>query len=698
MSNIPTRGNYILVDTPDSLDGAAPAPKPQQRGMELAGWVVDKIRPWEDHRNRGYQRLWSEYWRMWRGKWAPEDMNRQSERSRLIAPALAQAIDMTVSEVEEAVFGKEVWFDIADDVNDQDRVDALIARDNLLEDLERVNARDAISEAILNAAIFGTGIVKLNTIVTQDQKPSRDPETFRVEAKGKERVFITVESIRPDEFIPDPAGKTITEMLGAAQRIKKPLHSVLEKIEAGTYRKDALALLMPSHGATEANEIDADDPQAMTQPTDSDEVDIIEYHGKVPLKLLNKLIEAKTALDEILELDETLNPSEDDGTLVEAIVTVANESILLRAMPNPFVMKDRSIIAFQFEKVPGRFWGRGVSEKGYNPQKALDAELRARQDALGFISSPMIAVDSGRVPRGYKMEIKPGKIWTVQGNPADIISPVKIGEINAATFNQSDAMERMVQMGTGAFDTASSLKSQSQSGASGVSSNSMMMGAFVKRAKKGIQNVDRNFLSPLVQKIMWRYMQFEPRRYPQDYDFSVKATLGMVAREVEAANMNQTMAMIPEEFGKVSLVLAQSIIEMGSSPAKAQILKTINEALAPPPPEVVKQQKELAEAQQQAALAQLQGVLLANQKTIAEIKKLLAEAEQKAHEAGVADDKIALEVGQLRVQLEELKVYEQQNQLQLKKLSQTDRQLDQKDRELDIKEKQANKPKPSTSS
>ncbi len=692
MSNIPTRGQYILIDTPDSVGDAA-TPKKQQKGQRIVGWVMDKIGPWEDHRNRGYQRLWAEYWRLWRGKWSQEDRNRESERSRLIAPALAQAIDQTVSELEEGIFGKEVWFDIVDDLEDQDRVDALMARDFLLEDFDAVNAKDAVSEAVLNAAIFGTGIVKLNTIVSREHKLERDEEGT-LKQGGKERVYVTVESIRADEFIPDPSGKTIQEMLGVAHRIKRPMHSVLEKIESGMYRKDALDMLMPGHGATEGQEIDKDDPQAMTQPTDSDQVDVVEYHGKIPLELLNELTEARTALDDILAAEDEEDPVDLRGEMVEVIVTIANEGVLLRAIPNPFVMKDRSIIAFQFEKVPGRFWGRGISEKGYNPQKALDAELRARQDALGFISSPMIAVDSGRIPRSTKLEIKPGKIWTTQGNPAEIVNPVSIGEINPATFNQTDAMERMVQMGTGSFDTASALKSQSQSGANGVSSNSMMMGAFVKRAKKAIQSIDRNFLTPLVQKVMWRYMQFMPRRYPQDYEFNVKATLGMVAREVESANLNQTMAMMPEEFGKARLVVAQAIIEMGSAPNKAQILKTINEALAPPPPEVQQQQQELAEAQRQAALAQLQGALLANQKTIAEIKKLLAEAEKFAHAAGVEDDKLVIQMNELKVQLAELEEYRVSNQLQLKKLDQQNRALDQKDRELDIKEKVANKPKP----
>lgn len=693
MSNVPTRGNYILVDTPDSAEGLKAAPKIRQKGAELVGWVVDTVRPWEDHRNRGYQRIWSEYWRLWRGKWASEDATRQSERSKLIAPALAQAIDTTVSEIEEAVFGKEVWFDIADDVNDEDKVDALLARDALLEDLDDVNVADVVSETLQNAAIFGTGIVKLNTIVTRKNEIRRDPVSSKVEASDDERVYVTVESIRPDEFIPDPSGKTINEMLGCAHRVKKPLHSILEKIEAGTYRKDALSLLMPAQ-TREDNEIDSDDPQAMSQPTDADQVDVLEYHGKIPLEFFNKINEVRTPLDELLAADIKLNPGSARGEYIEAIVTVANEGILLRAMANPFVMKDRSIIAFAFEKVPGRFWGRGVAEKGYNPQKALDSELRARQDALGFISAPMLAVDSGRIPRGYKLEVRPGKVWAVQGNPAEVLSAVEIGRIDSATFNQTDTMERMVQMGTGAFDTASALKSQSQSGANGVSSNSMMMGSFVKRSKKPIRQVDKNLLTPLVQKAMWRYMQFNPQRYPQDYKFQVKATLGLVAREVEAASLNQTMAMMPEEFSKVKLGIVQSIVEMGSAPNKAQMMKLINEALAPPPPEVQEQQKQLADAQQQAALAQLQGVLLDNQKKIAEIKKLLAESEKFAHQAGVEDDKIMLEVAKIRQMMEELEAFRDQNQIALRKIGQQDRALDIKEQELAIKRAAVNK-KPS---
>ncbi len=64
--------------------------------------------------------------------------------------------------------------------------------------------------------------------------------------------------------------------------------------------------------------------------------------------------------------------------MVEALVTLTEDGFVLRAVENPYRMKDRPYVAYQHDSVPGEFWGRGVAEKGYNPQKALDAELRAR--------------------------------------------------------------------------------------------------------------------------------------------------------------------------------------------------------------------------------------------------------------------------------------------------------------------------------
>lgn len=681
MSIVQTQGNEILVDTPDSAPNMNQAYKAP--GAELTSWVIEKTEAWKNHRDRGYSRRWQEYWRMWRGRWSDADKSRQSERSRLIAPALAQAIEATVAEIEEGALSKDVWIDIADDIADQDKADAQLTRDILLEDLNEVNAKDALAEAALNSAIFGTGIAKISVAVTKDSTPIRNTNTGQMEVDEKDRVRVYIESVRPDEFIPDPSGKTIHEMLGCAHEVTVPVHSVLEKIKAGTYRKEALPFVAMAAQTTSSHEADASELERSFSPNEGDSIKITEYHGKVPLFLLNDVHRGTTPIDEILGIERKIQPEAGDGELVEAIVTIGNNGVLLRAQLTPFVMKDRSFIAFPFEKVPGRFWGRGVAEKGYNPQKALDAEVRSRIDALGFISSPMLGVDTGRMSRGFKYEIKPGKVWKTQGDPANILRPIEIGNLNQNTFNQAGEMERMVQMGTGAFDTASSLgKQSSTSGANAASSNSLMMGAFVKRSKRAIHNFSRNFISPIIKKTLWRYMQFDPTRYPTDYQFRAIGGTGIVAREVEAMQLTQLLGMLPQQFPQVAAVVAKGVIDNSSVYNKKEITAAIDAALQPPSEEEQQKQQQLADAQLQAALAEAQGKLLDNQHTLAKIRSELAEAEMKSRKADVEDEKVQQEQQRIALQAAEIEQFMQQNKIAMQRLQLQERQLDLKARQV----------------
>lgn len=649
-SVVPTQGNLILVDTPDTAAGKTAVPE----GWGLTAWLVGKAKMWEPIRNRQNPK-WAEYWRLWRGQWDPQDKNRQSERSRLIAPALANAIEQSVAEVEEGIFSKDIWFDIADDVADQDRLDAYMTRDMLLEDMEKAQVRSTTSEACTNAAIFGTGIIKLGLDVR------KDPIT------GQRKVLVVPESVRPDEFIPDPSGRDVNEMLGCFHKISKyPLHAVLERIALGHYRKEALAFLGPQ-GTPDAQVIDPNDPEAYTLAGDAESVEILEYHGKVPLKLLHSALGSSTPLDEVLSEDLRRRPDYGDGPMVEAIVTIANGSVLLKAEVNPFRYSDRSIIAFQWEKVPGRFWGRGVAEKGYNPQKALDAEIRSRIDSLGYVSAPMVAVDAGRVPRGFKLQVKPGKVWLTQGPPNEVFQPVKLGNLEQGTFVHGQEMERMVQMGTGSFDTAVPLKQQSQSGASAATSNSMMMGAFVKRSKRAIRNIDENLLRPMIQKALWRYTQYAPSRYPQDYEMVVKATMGIVAREVEAAQLTQLLGMMPEGFGGVSLVIIRGIIDNSSVANKAEIHQAINEALKPNP-EAEQKQKQMENLEMERVVAEVANLRLENSKIQAEIREILTQAAVNVRKAEVEDDKVDIETERVRIAREELESFEEQNRIAMKRL------------------------------
>ena len=70
--------------------------------QSLEEWVMSKCDEWRDHYESTYSQRFDEYYRLWRGQWSTEDSQRSSERSRIISPALQQAVESNVAEMEEA--------------------------------------------------------------------------------------------------------------------------------------------------------------------------------------------------------------------------------------------------------------------------------------------------------------------------------------------------------------------------------------------------------------------------------------------------------------------------------------------------------------------------------------------------------------------------------------------------------------------
>ena len=108
-----------------------------------------RLEGWRNHREINYTAKWDEYYRLWRGVWDAQDRLRNSERSKIIAPALQQAVESSVAELEEATFGRGKWFDLQDDMLDADPSEAEYVRNLLQEDLEKTGVKDAIAEVFL---------------------------------------------------------------------------------------------------------------------------------------------------------------------------------------------------------------------------------------------------------------------------------------------------------------------------------------------------------------------------------------------------------------------------------------------------------------------------------------------------------------------------------------------------------------------
>jgi len=346
---------------------------------------------------------------------------------------------------------------------------------------------------------------------------------------------------------------------------------------------------------------------------------------------------------------------------------------LLKAEANPYMMEDRPIIAFPWDVVPSRFWGRGICEKGYNSQKALDAEIRARIDALALTIHPMLAMDATRLPRGTRPEVRAGKVILTNGSPNEVLKPFNFGNINQLTFAQADALQRMVQTATGAIDSAGIPGSiNGDATAAGIS---MSLGAIIKRHKRTLINFQESFLIPFVTKAAHRYMQFSPEEYPvADYKFHTSSSLGIIAREYEVSQLVQLLQTMSPETPMYSQLI-MSIIDNMNLSNREQLIEALSQANQPDPQaqeaQLVAQEAQLAfQASQTAAL---NGQALESQ----------ARASKLATEANVIPEE--LEINKLKAVTANIRQGTQDDKEFEKRLKLADRLL--KEREISAKER-----------
>ena len=578
----------------------------------LEEWVMTKCENWRDHYESNYEQSFEEYYRLWRGQWDPADSERASERSRIISPALQQAVESNVAELEEATFGRGKWFDITDDTNDQNKQDILYLRKKLTEDFEACKVRKAVAECLINSAVFGTGVGEITLEEIKEMAPATQPimdgQLTAVGVNITDRVVVKLKPVLPQNFLIDPVATSVDDAMGVAIDEFVSKHSVEILQEQGVYNEAPIESAAP--------DADLEPDQDLTIYND-DKVRLTKYYGLVPRELLEA---------EGVDVEE-------DSKYVEAIVVIANGGTLLKAEANPYMMNDRPVVAFPWDVVPGRFWGRGVCEKGYNSQKALDTELRARIDALSLTIHPMLAIDATRLPRGARPEVRPGKMILTNGDPREVLQPFNFGQVGQITFAQAASLQQMVQQATGAVDSAGIAgQVNGEATAAGIS---MSLGAIIKRHKRTLINFQQSFLLPFVSKAAHRYMQFDPENYPvADYKFNATSTLGIIAREYEVTQLVQLLQTMKQD-SPLYPVLIQSIIDNMNLSNREELIATMQQASQPNP-----QAQQMAMVAQQAQVEFQQAQTAALQGQAAESQ---ARAGKYAIEAQLAPQELEIE-------------------------------------------------------
>jgi hypothetical protein len=413
----------------------------------------------------------------------------------------------------------------------------------------------------------------------------------------------------------DPNANTIEDSLGVAIEEYMSYYTVVQGIENKIYRK---VNIVPSYRSTKLEETQE---QVIYR---SDKIPVIRYYGLVPRAMLAGLEQSESKVVELFPED---SPADEYSDMVEAVVVIADNQYLLKAEENPYMMKDRPMIAYQADSMPGRFWGRGTCEKGYNMQKAIDSQIRSHLDSLALTTAPMMAMDATRLPRGAKYEVRPGKNFLVNGNPSEIMLPFKFGSTDTGNITTAQTFQQMLLAATGTLDS-SNMPNQVATGEASGAGLSMALSGLMKKNKRALINFQEDFLIPFVERAAWRFMQFNPERYPvQDFNFVPCSTLGMVAREYEQQQMVGLMQTLGPN-SPITPVLLQGIIQSSSLSNREEIVATLQKMSQPDP--------QAQQVQQQAQMLDLQNKQAATEALSAQAAKNKADAAKTMVEAQLA--------------------------------------------------------------
>jgi hypothetical protein len=568
--------------------------EPTEADKELTAFVVDHCTKWRDYRDTNFLPDWLEYERIFRGQWASEDKTRESERSRIVTPATQQAVETRHAEIMEAIFGQGEFFDIEDNIQDVNGnpIDVEMIKAQLMEDFKKDKIRKSIDQIELMAEIYGTGIGEIVVKTEKEYIPAtqaipNQPGQAAIGVIERDRIAVKIMPVNPKNFLFDPNGTSIDDCMGVAIEKYVSIHKVVAGIEKGIYRKVDIT---PTYEDT-----DLEPTQEVSQYQD-EKVLLLTYYGLVPREYLNNLEENK----DIVELFPENSAADDYTDMVEAIIVIANDGMLLKAEENPYMMKDRPVLSYQDDTIPNRLLGRGTVEKAFNMQKAIDAQTRSHLDSLALSTSPMIAMDATRLPRGMKFEVKPGKAILTNGAPSEILYPFKFGQTDPNNLATAKEFERMLLQATGTLDSQG-MVSQSARDGGGMS---MAVASIIKKYKRTLVNFQEDFLIPFIKKAAFRFMQFDPERYPSvDMNFVPTATLGIIAREYEQQQFIGLLQTLGAETPVLPIIL-KGIVANSSLSNRMELIAKLDEMMQPNPQQQQMQQMQ-AELAMQAAQAQI---------------------------------------------------------------------------------------------
>jgi len=423
--------------------------------------------------------------------------------------------------------------------------------------IEESNGSSEIRNALLEAALLGTGIVKgpfnfnkrLNKWTNTPQGREYSPVDVRVPR---------IEFVSCWDFYPDPSATDMDECEYVIHRHRMNRSQIRALRNMPYFDEDAIRECLqqgPNYVDRGYESHLRDDNNAYDTETT---FEVLEYWG---------IMDAEYAKEAGIELPDDID--ELDEVQINAWVC-GNK--LLRAVVNPFTPFRLPYNAFPYERNPYNFFGIGVAENMDDSQQIMNGHARMAIDNLALAGSLVFDVDESALVGGQNMEVYPGKVFRRQaGMPGQSIYGLKFPNTAPENMMMFDRFRQLADEQTG-IPSYSHGQTGVQSMTRTASGMSMLLGASSLNIKTVIKNLDDFLLKPLGEAYYQWNMQFHEGDLDIEGDLEVKATgtNSLMQKEVRSQRLTmflqtaQNPAIAP--FVKISKLVSELAYSLDLDP------------------------------------------------------------------------------------------------------------------------------------
>ena len=425
--------------------------------------------------------------------------------------------------------------------------------------IEESNGGSEIRNALLEASLLGTGIVKGPFNFNKKLHKWDTVENGERQYNPLEVRVPRIEFVSCWDFYPDPAATNIEECEYVIHRHKMNRSQLRQLRNMPYFNEDAIRECIQDGPNYEDKDFESqlkDDYKL--DDTYMANFEVLEYWG---------IMDAEYAREVGIELDDTI----DDLDEVQINAWVCGNK-LLRAVINPFTPYRIPYSAFPYERNPYNFFGIGVAENMNDSQQIMNGHARMAIDNLALAGSLVFDVDESALVGGQNMEVYPGKIFRRQaGMPGQSIYGLKFPNTAPENMMMFDRFRQLADEQTG-IPSYSHGQTGVQSMTRTASGMSMLLGAASLNIKTVVKNLDDFLLKPLGESYFQWNMQFFEGNLDVVGDLEVKATgtNSLMQKEVRSQRLTmflqtaQSPAIAP--FVKISKLVSELAYSLDLDP------------------------------------------------------------------------------------------------------------------------------------